>query len=98
MVGTGAGCTEADLDAALSGGGVITFDCGSDATHHRDRREGHHRGQPWLMAAGRSRLVAAVQPRIFLVESDVDLTLQNITLADATGQWAAGADGPSPRQ
>ena len=40
VVGTGrpGSCTEAALDAALAGGGMVTFDCGPRPGHHHDHQ------------------------------------------------------------
>jgi len=94
VVGSGVGCSEADLDAALAGGGVITFDCGTDATITVTSAKVITQTTV-IDGGGEVTLSGGGSSRILLVESEVDLTLQNITLADARVSGPRG-DGPGP--
>lgn len=82
-------CTEASLEAALNGGGAVTFSCGGDATILMTR--------PKLISAdttidgdGRVTLDGAGTTRIFTVEVGARLELVRLTLSDGGGE-AGGA-------
>jgi hypothetical protein len=94
VVGSGAGCGEADLDAALAAGGVVTFDCGTGATIAVTSPKVITQTTV-IDGGGEVTLSGGDSTRIFLVETEVDLTLQNLTLADARVNGPRG-DGPGP--
>ncbi len=87
--GTAGSCTEAALEAALNGGGAVTFSCGAAATIPITR--------PKLIATattidgdGRITLDGGGTTRIFTVEAAARLGLTRLTLSDAGGE-AGGA-------
>lgn len=95
-VGSGAGtCTEAALDAALAGGGTIVFDCGDAPTTITLTTPKVITQTTVVDGGGLVTLSGGGTTRIFLVESEVDLTVQNITLADASVTGPRDA-GPAP--
>ena len=94
VVGNGSSCTEAELDAALASGGVITFDCGANATIPITTPKVVTQSTV-VDGGGSVTLSGGGSSRIFVIESDVDLTIQNLTLADARVSGARG-DGPGP--
>ena len=92
VVGTGTreSCTEEALDQALSGGGVITFDCGGEATipvtSQKDLRVDvdttlDGQGQITLDGNGVTRLLSFVGPNFRYTTTTV--TVQNLRLINA---------------
>lgn len=94
VVGSGSGCTEGELDAALAGGGIVTFNCGTGATIAVTSPKVITQDTV-IDGGGEVTLSGGGTTRIFLVETDADLTLQNMTLADARVSGPRG-DGPGP--
>jgi hypothetical protein len=95
-VGSGPGtCDEAALDAALAAGGVIVFDCGPEPTTLTLTSPKVITQTTIVDGGGLVTLSGGGATRIFLVETEVDLTVQNITLADARVSGPRG-DGPGP--
>lgn len=85
VVGTGtpASCTEAALDAALVGGGVITFNCG--ASPHTIALTGSKtiRDATNIDGGGRITLDGGGYTLLFYVQSGASLELRNLTLQNA---------------
>ncbi|MFZ5821757.1 MAG: sortase [Chloroflexota bacterium] len=96
VVGTGtpASCTEAAFDAALAGGGAVTFDCGGAATINitttktisaNTNINGENGG------AGLITLDAGGGRRHFLVNAGVSLGLSNLTIQNGSQTGGGGA-------
>lgn len=94
VVGSGAGCSEGEIDAALADGGVIVLDCGPGSTIAITAPKTITQTTV-IDGGGEVTLSGGGATRIFLVETDVDLTLQNLTLADARVSGPRG-EGPGP--
>ncbi len=92
VVGTGnaASCTEAALDAALAGGGLVTFNCGGAATIPLTS-EKVIGANTQVNGGGQITLDGQGQTRIFYINEDVSLDLRRITL---TGGNGVGAEDP----
>jgi hypothetical protein len=95
--GTPAGCNEAALTAAVSGGGIITFRCGPAPVTIGLLRELRIQKDTVLDGGGRVTLSGQRRTRILFVDSDVGLTtplltVQKLRLVDgyAGGVGAAG--------
>jgi hypothetical protein len=88
-------CDEAALDAALAGGGVITFDCGAGETTIAITTPKVIMQTTVLDGGGTVTISGGGSTRAFLVESEVDLSLQNLTIADARVSGPRG-EGPGP--
>ena len=82
MVGTGtaASCTEAALDAALAGGGMVTFDCGPGTHTIGLTSEKIISDDTQIDGGGAITLNANNGHRHFRVQSGVDLELSGVTL------------------
>jgi len=95
VVGGGAGtCDEAALDAALATGGVVTFDCGPDPVTIQISNAKAISKTTVIDGGGTVTLSGGGTTRIFVIESDVDFTVQNLTLTGAMVNGPRG-DGPS---
>ena len=92
VVGTGNAdsCTEAALDAALSGGGLVTFNCGGPATIGLTS-EKIIAANTSINGGGLITLDGQDQTRHFWVLDGIDLELTGMTL---TGGNGIGADSP----
>jgi hypothetical protein len=93
VVGTGsaASCTEAALDAALAGGGIVTFNCGPapatitvTSTKMIDADTAIDGGSVVTISGGG-------QVRIFIVDPQVTLALDHITISRGAGMYSGGA-------
>jgi hypothetical protein len=87
-------CSEADLVAALASGGIVTFDCGPSATIPITSPKVITQTTV-VDGGGTVTLDGGGSTRIFLVESEVDLTVQHLTLANARVDGPRG-EGPGP--
>jgi hypothetical protein len=103
VVGTGSAssCSETALDAALSGGGSITFDCGGTVTVRLTATkviatDTSINGAGMVTLSGRASDALPICPnsavgtqyfcdRLLSVEAGVALTLENLTLANSAG-------------
>ncbi len=95
-VGSGAGsCDEAALDAAIAAGGTIVFDCGPDPATIAITSAKVIQSSTIIDGGGLVTLSGGGASRIFLVESEVNLTVQNLTLEDARVSGPRG-EGPGP--
>ncbi len=79
--GTPGSCTEAALDAKLSGGGSITFNCGANPYTIAISNSKTISINTTLDGGSKITLSGGDTSKIFLVNSGVRLTLNNITLA-----------------
>lgn len=86
-------CDEAGLDAAISKGGVITFDCGGPATITVTSAKVISKDTV-IDGGGNVTISGGGTTRIFKNQGEVDLTVQNITLSDAMVNGPRGS-GPS---
>jgi hypothetical protein len=86
VVGTGSAesCTDAALDAALEGGGLVTFNCGGPATIDISSGTGRKSitADTTIDGGGMITISGGNAQPVFLV-SDTDLTLRNLTIANA---------------
>jgi hypothetical protein len=93
VVGTGtqASCTETTLNAALAGGGLVTFDCG--AAHHSITvtSEKTISADTEIDGGGLITLSGGTTTRILSVDDGVALTVRRLTLS-------GGFDGSAPGQ
>lgn len=95
VVGSGAGtCDEAALDSALAQGGIITFDCGAAAATIAITTAKSITKETVLDGGNQVTLSAGNAQRIFVMQANVNFTVQNLTLADALVNGARGS-GPS---
>jgi hypothetical protein len=95
VVGSGDGtCTEALLDAAIARGGNITFDCGATAATITVSGPKTLALSTAIDGGGKITISGGGAHRIFVTQGDVDLTIKNLTLADAFVDGERGA-GPS---
>jgi parallel beta-helix repeat protein len=93
--GTPASCTEAALDAALIGGGNVSFNCGTNPLTITVTQEkviaantvidGSTNGKSLITLSGAS------QTRIFSTQRDVAFTVRNLTLANGFTPEQGGA-------
>ena len=94
--GTAASCTDAALDAALAGGGLVTFDCGPDPVTI-DISTGT--GTKMIAAdttvdgGGLITLSGGTSAQIFVVPPELHLTLSNVTLANGKAVGLGGTEG-----
>ncbi|MFO0547766.1 MAG: choice-of-anchor Q domain-containing protein [Polyangiaceae bacterium] len=96
VVGSGPGtCDEASLDAAVAAGGVIVFDCGPDPVTIPVTTEKRIVASTVIDGGGLVTLDAMGATRIFVVETEVDLTVQHLGLKGARVSAPRG-DGPGP--
>src|SRR5712671_4097103 len=87
--GTAASCTEASLDKALPGGGLVTFNCGSDAITIRITSTKTISTDTSIDGGGLVTLSGGNAVEMFLVTSDVSFTVENLVIAN--GQASDGA-------
>ncbi len=92
VVGTGVptSCTEAALDAALGGGGAVSFNCGASPVTITAARPKVIATSTNLDGAGLITLSGGGTTRLFLVQRHARLTLANVTVADAAVSGAFG--------
>ena len=92
VVGTGnpASCTEAALDAALAGGGFVSFNCGGAHTISITS-EKTISVNTQINGSGLITLDGGGTTRIIVVDSGVSLSLSNITLANGFHDEEGGA-------
>src|SRR5262245_34548223 len=85
VVGTGtpASCTETALNAALVGGGAITFSCGPAPVAIALGSTKFPTGATTIDGGGLITLAGTV--RVFFVNPGTDLTLRNLTVRDGQG-------------
>jgi predicted outer membrane repeat protein len=90
VVGTGAasGCTEAALDAALAGGGNVTFNCGASPVTITVTSQKTVAADTTIDGGGLIALSGGAVTRVVVVNSGATLTLANLTISD-------GASGAS---
>ena len=95
VVGNGEGtCTEAALDSAIAAGGVIVFNCGTDNATIEVTSAKVIATTTVIDGGSKVTLSGGGAQRIFAVQSDVDFSVQNITLTQASVLGARG-NGPS---
>src|SRR5258708_21773817 len=83
VVGTGLGtCNEAALDAALAGGGLVTFDCGGVPAEITLTAEKAITLETTLDGAGKITLGGNGFTRLFVVSPTGALNLQNLSLTN----------------
>ncbi len=89
--GTPGSCTDAALDAALVGGGNITFDCGADPVSILISSAKIITEDTAVDGAGLVTIDGAGQTRIFHLTGDPTLTLENLVLENGftSGEGAA---------
>ncbi len=88
--GTAASCTEAALAAALSGGGLITFNCGGAAIITLTSQQLIVLDTT-IDGAGLITLSGGVTTRLFFSNDGVQFTLNNLTLRDGASAVGGGA-------
>jgi len=83
VVGTGTAesCTEAALDAALEGGGMVTFDCGAEAATTTVTNEKLISRSVTIEGDGLVTLSGGDAVRVFRVDNPGMLDLRNLTVA-----------------
>ncbi|MBI5564747.1 MAG: hypothetical protein HY870_07630 [Chloroflexi bacterium] len=93
LVGTGtpASCTEAALDAALAGGGTITFNCGAAPHTILSSSAKAITLDTTLDGGGTITLDGQDGDRLFLVSNGAVLTLRNIVLTNGFSSGNGGA-------
>jgi len=87
--GTPGSCTEATLVAALTGGGLVTFNCGGAVTIVLTSTKTIS-SDTTIQGGNMITLSGGNSTRIFLVNSGVTLTLQDITIANGNDNDAGG--------
>ncbi|MBI5536512.1 MAG: hypothetical protein HY898_27570 [Deltaproteobacteria bacterium] len=93
VVGSGAGtCSESLLDAAVAAGGIITFNCGTSPATITVTTPKTITATTVLDGGGLVTLSGGGTTRLFVIKSEVDFTVQRITLADAK---VSGGGSPS---
>lgn len=92
VVGTGTpgSCTEAALDAALAGGGTITFNCGGAATITVTSTKTISKNTT-IKGGGNITLSGGGTTRIFLLPALTTLVLKDITVTDGFSTSDGGA-------
>jgi predicted outer membrane repeat protein len=83
--GTAASCTEAALDAALSGGGVVTFNCGPGMVHITVTATKAIAADTTIDGGGVVTLNGGNLVGVLMVNSG-DLTVENLTIANGKEQ------------
>ncbi len=78
------GCTEADLDTALAGGGTVTFNCGTATTITLSSTK-VITADTIIDGGGLVTLSGAAAVRVFLVALNAHLTLRGLTIAEGFG-------------
>jgi len=84
MVGTGTpgSCTEAALDAALVGGGLVTFNCGAGPFTISLSSQKVITQNTTIDGGGKITLSGGGTTRLFSVSGGLSLNLSNLTLSD----------------
>lgn len=94
VVGTGsaASCTDAALNAALAGGGVVTFNCGGQATIDISSGTGTKTiaADTTVDGGGLITISGGNSVRVFIVNSGVKLILRNLTIASGSVTGSGG--------
>src|SRR5260221_6018354 len=95
VVGTGSpdSCNEGALDAALTGGGAITFNCGPTPVAINILKEKDISANVSIDGGGLVTISGRNRARIFRVNAGASLTLNNISLAYAAANGAGNGDG-----
>ncbi len=95
VVGTGTpdSCNEGGLDAALAGGGGITFNCGPTPVAISILKEKDITANVSINGGGLVTISGRNRARIFRVNAGASLTLNNISLAYAAANGAGNGDG-----
>jgi parallel beta helix pectate lyase-like protein len=90
--GTAASCTDAALNAALAGGGLVTFDCGGPATIDVSTGTGTKTitADTTIDGGGLITISGGSSVRVLSVNSGVNFTVENVTIADG---WANEGGG-----
>jgi cysteine-rich repeat protein/predicted outer membrane repeat protein len=88
--GTLEGCTEAALDAALTGGRVVTFDCGADAVTITITSTKTIAGDTTIDGGGSITISGGDTVCVFAVNSGVSFVVQNLTIADGRSAMGGG--------
>ena len=88
--GTAASCTDAALNAALAGGGVVTFDCGGPATIDISPGAGGSGTKTvatdtTVDGGGLITLSGGNSVSVFMVNLPVTFSVQNLTIANSAG-------------
>jgi len=95
VVGSGNGtCSEAALDAALTNGGIITFNCGASDSTITVTSPKQIIKDTVIDGGNLVTISGGGTQRIFVINGAFNFTIQNITLADAFLNGARG-NGPS---
>ena len=86
VVGTGtpASCTEAALNARLNGGGTVTFNCGTDPYTITVTSSKEISINTTLDGGNKITLSGGGTAKIFIVDSGIRLTLDNLTVANGS--------------
>lgn len=96
--GTPASCTEAALDAALAGGGLVTFNCGSDSVTITITSTKMIAQDTTIDGGGRITISGGGAVRVFTSDR-ASFAVVNLTVANGFGDFGAGggilALGPS---
>ncbi len=82
--GTPASCTETTLKAALTGGGVVTFNCGADPVTIVLGSQQVITQNTAIDGAGKITLSGISATRLFSISSGVSLNLSDLTLSDGS--------------
>ena len=88
--GTPASCTEAALDAALAGGGSVSFNCGGSHTIPLTSEKTIN-NDTTIDGGGQITLNGGDSTRLFNLQNSASLTLQNITLENGFSSGDGGA-------
>jgi|GEM_PF-5996347 len=80
--GTAASCTEAALDTALASGANITFNCGTTGLTIKLTKERVIARNTVIDGGNLITLSGGGKNRLFYTQSQVELTLKNLTIAD----------------
>ncbi len=97
MVGNGtpASCTEDALDAALAGGGMVTFDCGPESVTITLTLQKDISGDTTVDGGGLITLDGNHAVRAFSVGPGVALNVSNLTVANGSGSPGGGINNTS---
>ena len=92
-VGTGTpeSCTEAALDTALSGGGIVNFDCGPDPVTITVTSAKEISIDTQIDGGGKITISGGNAVRLFLVDASATLDISGLTLSD--GSLSGGTGG-----
>lgn len=88
--GTPGSCTEAALNAALSGGGSVSFNCGGSLTITLTSQKTINNNTT-IDGGGQITLSGGNSTRLFYLQNGASLTLQNITLQNGSSSSDGGA-------